>query len=179
MPATLRLREQDQTAELHELLSRLQTSKVDEFGGIMDIIRREREGLKDAFPDRQRVLEKCQVLLIATGIESARALLINSYLIKFMEKFKKIEDKHENNDNETMTQVAIEWRHLKFELRAYANESNPYFEEKRKSRNVSKGRPPPVSERDAADVNSAGKRLQNVMHNYIGRSGKKLKEEWW
>ena len=35
MPATLRLREQDQTAELHELLSRLQTSKVDEFGEML------------------------------------------------------------------------------------------------------------------------------------------------
>ena len=164
MPATLRLREEsDGTAELQDLLSRLQTYQVDgEFAGLTDIFRAN-------FPNRATVLEKCQNLLTVTGNEktnatSPKVLVDDAAQIErdlglFIDQFKKIEDKDENTDNENMTQLAYKWQPLHRALISYKNDS-------RKAGITETG--------NTIKVNSCVDLLREVMQNYIKRFGQKL-----
>jgi hypothetical protein len=171
MPATpLMRRESDQTAELQDLLSRLQEPQVDgELAGFTDLVKRSRNALKVVYANRATVLEKCQNLLTVTANEKTNnmspdvlvqdAAQIERVLGEFIEEFKKIENKDENTDNETMTQVAFKWQSLHLALIWY----------KRDSRNDDV-----TQTENTIKVNSCVDLLNEVMQYYIKRFGHKL-----
>jgi hypothetical protein len=117
MPATLRLREQDQTAELHELLSRLQTHEVDcKFGGILDV-RRNTNSLRGI--TRANILKICEKLSKEQDTSAAKLPVdTKTTLLEFMEL---LGIKYNENDKKAyMTKVGVKWKILDAELTAYS-----------------------------------------------------------
>lgn len=180
MPATLRVREEsDETAELQDLLSRLQTHQVDaEFGGIMDAVKKAGNELKELWPDRAKVLKKCGYLLEAIQDKNACAGRIEQPLKAFIEQMKKIQNKDENTDNENMKQLAYKWQSLRIALIMYRYES--YANTPDSERPMTKDKNgvyrmvPRIDVKASAPVNEARYVLMFVMRQYIARFGKKV-----
>jgi hypothetical protein len=186
MPATLGVREEsDETAELQDLLSRLQTYHVyGEFGLTMDEIkegpRKMVNELKELFPNRAKVLKKCGYLLETLKDKNAHAGDIEVPLREFIEQMKIIQNKDENTDNKNMTELANKWQSLRIALITYRYESSTYTPDSHrpmtKDKNGVYQMEPRIDLKASAPVNEARYVLMFVMRSYIARFGKKVIE---
>jgi hypothetical protein len=181
MPATLRLREEsDGTAELQDLLSRLQTYQVDgEFGGLLDNIRRGAKKaaneIKELWPDRAKVLKKCGYLLDTLKDKKACAGDIEVPLQAFIEQMKKIQDKDENTDNENMTQLAYKCQVLYRSFIVYRLASYEHTPDRERPKDARTNElVPRIPVENSKPVNDAREKLTFVMRQYVARFGQKV-----
>jgi hypothetical protein len=118
MPATLRLREEsDQTAELQDLLSRLQTPEVDgEFGGMLDSVRRQTNSLRGI--NRKSIVELCNNLINEQKKTSAKlADETKQTLDQFISL---LETKYDDNTKKAyIKKLGANWKILEAELNSY------------------------------------------------------------
>lgn len=116
MPQTLHLHEEsDQTAELQDLLSRLQTPEVDEFGGILNDFWALIEKFKTS---RKQILDTSNLLVKEQDNSKAKLPTeTKETLIEFIDLLQEEFDKKRKEFY--ITKLAAKWKTLKPELESY------------------------------------------------------------